>query len=134
MDEQPGGGGGMAAQRQQQQQPAPQQGNNGINPQMASSGGAPMVQQQDEMPRPQQYTIPGILHYIQHEWARFEMERAHWEVERAELQVTVTLTYIEFGVRQSLRCFIKTLAIRAPCPHFETQTRSLHCPLCVAVV
>ena len=33
------------------------------------------------------YTIPGIIHFIQHEWARFEMERAHWEVERAELQV-----------------------------------------------
>lgn len=33
------------------------------------------------------FTIPGILHFIQHEWARFEMERAHWEVERAELQV-----------------------------------------------
>ena len=33
------------------------------------------------------YTIPGILHFIQHEWARFEMDRAHWEVERAELQV-----------------------------------------------
>ena len=33
------------------------------------------------------YSIPGILHFIQHEWARFEMERAHWEVERAELQV-----------------------------------------------
>ncbi len=86
MDEQPGGGGGMAAQRQQQ--PAPQQGNSSINPHIVSAGGAPMVQhQQDEMPRPQQYTIPGILHYIQHEWARFEMERAHWEVERAELQV-----------------------------------------------
>lgn len=34
------------------------------------------------------YTIPGILHFIQHEWARFEMERAQWEVERAELQVS----------------------------------------------
>lgn len=33
------------------------------------------------------YTIPGILHFIQHEWTRFEMDRAHWEVERAELQV-----------------------------------------------
>lgn len=88
MDEQPGGGGGGGMASQRQQQPAPQQGNNSINPQIASAGGAPMVQQQqDEMPRPQQYTIPGILHYIQHEWARFEMERAHWEVERAELQV-----------------------------------------------
>lgn len=52
--------------------------------------GAVMVPQQtDDLQRPQQqYTIPGILHYIQHEWARFEMERAHWEVERAELQVS----------------------------------------------
>jgi len=37
------------------------------------------------------FTIPGILHFIQHEWARFEMERAHWEVERAELQVNYIL-------------------------------------------
>ena len=41
------------------------------------------------------YTIPGILHFIQHEWARFEMERAHWEVERAELQV-FKLSYLTF--------------------------------------
>lgn len=34
-----------------------------------------------------QYSIPGILHFIQHEWARFEMERSQWEVDRAELQV-----------------------------------------------
>ena len=31
--------------------------------------------------------MPGILHFIQHEWSRFEMERAQWDVERAELQV-----------------------------------------------
>ena len=35
------------------------------------------------------YSIPGILHFVQHEWARFEMERANWEVERAELQVAM---------------------------------------------
>ncbi len=35
-----------------------------------------------------QYSIPGILHFLQHEWARFEVERAQWEMERAELQVT----------------------------------------------
>lgn len=34
-----------------------------------------------------QYSIPGILHFLQHEWARFEVERAQWDVERAELQV-----------------------------------------------
>ena len=37
------------------------------------------------------YTIPGILHFIKHEWSRFEKERANWDVERAELQVTIPL-------------------------------------------
>lgn len=49
--------------------------------------------QQDDHPRPN-YTIPGILHFIQHEWARFEMERAQWEVERAELQVGLAHPHI----------------------------------------
>ena len=34
------------------------------------------------------YTIPGILHFIKHEWSRFEKERASWEVQKAELQVS----------------------------------------------
>lgn len=74
-----------APPRQQQQGP----GGNGAagagGPITASEGAGPTAG--PELSRPQQYTIPGILHYIQHEWARFEMERAHWEVERAELQV-----------------------------------------------
>ncbi|KAF4803374.1 Striatin-4 [Turdus rufiventris] len=32
-------------------------------------------------------SLPGILHFIQHEWARFEAEKGRWEAERAELQV-----------------------------------------------
>uniref|UniRef100_A0A8C2CCE1 Striatin, calmodulin binding protein 3 n=1 Tax=Cyprinus carpio TaxID=7962 RepID=A0A8C2CCE1_CYPCA len=58
---------------------------------------------QDEMPRPQQYTIPGILHYIQHEWARFEMERAHWEVERAELQARIAFLQGERKGQENLK-------------------------------
>jgi len=34
------------------------------------------------------YTMPGVLHFIQHEWSNFELERAHWEIDRAELQVS----------------------------------------------
>lgn len=34
-----------------------------------------------------QYSMPGILHFIQHEWARFELERSQWELDRAEFQV-----------------------------------------------
>uniref|UniRef100_W5KL89 Striatin, calmodulin binding protein 3 n=1 Tax=Astyanax mexicanus TaxID=7994 RepID=W5KL89_ASTMX len=107
MDEHPGGGGGaaagggMATARQQQ---APQQGNhNAVNPQIGPGGTASAVQQQDEMPRPQQYTIPGILHYIQHEWARFEMERAHWEVERAELQARIAFLQGERKGQENLK-------------------------------
>jgi hypothetical protein len=33
------------------------------------------------------YTVPGILHFLQHEWTRFDLERQQWETERAELQV-----------------------------------------------
>lgn len=57
------------------------------------SGGLGMVakSQQDEgiKQRPQ-YSMPGILHFLQTEWARFEMERSQWEVERAELQVSAS--------------------------------------------
>lgn len=82
----------MAAPSRQQQGPG---GNMSLSPggNGAAGGGGPPASEGagpaagPELSRPQQYTIPGILHYIQHEWARFEMERAHWEVERAELQV-----------------------------------------------
>ncbi|GAA6100760.1 striatin-like [Tachysurus ichikawai] len=54
----------------------------------ALAGGVKAVQPGDgggEAARAQ-YSIPGILHFLQHEWARFEVERAQWDVERAELQ------------------------------------------------
>uniref|UniRef100_A0A1A8N4Z9 Striatin-3 n=1 Tax=Nothobranchius pienaari TaxID=704102 RepID=A0A1A8N4Z9_9TELE len=61
-------------------------------------------QNADDLPRPQQqYTIPGILHYIQHEWARFEMERAHWEVERAELQARIAFLQGERRGQENLK-------------------------------
>lgn len=39
-----------------------------------------------------QYSMPGILHFIQHEWARFELERSQWELDRAEFQVYIDST------------------------------------------
>lgn len=47
------------------------------------------IKQNDENNTKAQYSIPGILHFIQHEWARFELERSQWEVDRAELQVNL---------------------------------------------
>jgi hypothetical protein len=48
----------------------------------ASNGNAQTV--------PPQYTIPGILHFIEHEWQRFQAERSQWDTDRAELQVSKT--------------------------------------------
>ncbi|XP_071602290.1 striatin-3 isoform X3 [Heliangelus exortis] len=123
MDEHPGagGGGGMAASPRPQQ-PLPQAGGN-MNLQTgggcmgAGAGGGGQQQQPQgptapagqeaagpaELSRPQHYTIPGILHYIQHEWARFEMERAHWEVERAELQARIAFLQGERKGQENLK-------------------------------
>ncbi|KAF6352531.1 striatin-3 isoform X4 [Rhinolophus sinicus] len=111
MDELAGGGGGgpgMAAPPRQQQGPG---GNMSLSPGgngAAGSGGLPAAEGAGpaagpELSRPQQYTIPGILHYIQHEWARFEMERAHWEVERAELQARIAFLQGERKGQENLK-------------------------------
>lgn len=111
MDELAGGGGGgpaMASPPRQQQGPG---GNVSLSPggNGAAGGGGPPATEGagpaagPELSRPQQYTIPGILHYIQHEWARFEMERAHWEVERAELQARIAFLQGERKGQENLK-------------------------------
>lgn len=35
--------------------------------------------------------MPGILHFLQYEWHRFELERQEWEVEKAELAARIAL-------------------------------------------
>ncbi|XP_005993700.1 striatin isoform X2 [Latimeria chalumnae] len=50
-----------------------------------------------------QYSIPGILHFLQHEWARFEMERAQWEVDRAELQAQIAFLQGERKGQENLK-------------------------------
>ncbi|KAM3855069.1 striatin-3 isoform 3-T3 [Vipera latastei] len=130
MDEHPGAGGGImaGATPRPQQQPLPPIGGN-VNSQLLNQGcagsnsggggGSLLSQQQSQGPaaaqetagpgsgselsRPQHYTIPGILHYIQHEWARFEMERAHWEVERAELQARIAFLQGERKGQENLK-------------------------------
>uniref|UniRef100_A0A672N6F4 Striatin n=1 Tax=Sinocyclocheilus grahami TaxID=75366 RepID=A0A672N6F4_SINGR len=50
-----------------------------------------------------QYSIPGILHFLQHEWARFEVERTQWEVERAELQAQIAFLQGERKGQENLK-------------------------------
>ncbi|XP_056402004.1 striatin-3 isoform X3 [Hyla sarda] len=85
--------GGMAASTR------PQVG----GPGQAQAQGVPSEPGCELTARPPQYTIPGILHYIQHEWARFEMERAHWEVERAELQARIAFLQGERKGQENLK-------------------------------
>ncbi|XP_038260494.1 striatin-3 isoform X6 [Dermochelys coriacea] len=117
MDEHPGVGGGMAAAPRPQQPPPPQPGGNmnvqpgagcvgaggGQQPQVPAAAAGQDAGDRAELSRPQHYTIPGILHYIQHEWARFEMERAHWEVERAELQARIAFLQGERKGQENLK-------------------------------
>ncbi|XP_041355160.1 striatin-3-like isoform X2 [Gigantopelta aegis] len=61
-------------------------------------------QQQDvESGQRPQYSMPGILHFLQTEWARFEMERSQWEVERAELQARIAFLQGERKGQENLK-------------------------------
>ena len=65
--------------------------NNGTNANSNSNGGlingnGGVTGTQGDRPA-NSYTMPGILHYLQHEWNRFEFERQQWEVDRSELLV-----------------------------------------------
>ncbi|KAL7980729.1 hypothetical protein Chor_001883 [Crotalus horridus] len=48
-------------------------------------------------------SLPGILHFIQHEWARFEAEKSRWEAERAELQAQVAFLQGERKGQENLK-------------------------------
>lgn len=36
-------------------------------------------------------SLPGILHFIQYEWGRFQAEKYRWEAERDELRVNLSI-------------------------------------------
>lgn len=49
------------------------------------------------------YTMPGILHYLQHEWNRFEFERQQWEVDKAELMTKISFLQGERRGQENLK-------------------------------
>lgn len=50
-----------------------------------------------------QYSMPGILHFIQHEWARFELEKSQWELDRAEFQARIAFLQGERKGQENLK-------------------------------
>ncbi|XP_063697417.1 striatin-3-like [Culicoides brevitarsis] len=79
--------------------------NNNIN---NTSGGNLVINNKDDLNgaivnNVAQYTIPGVLHFIQHEWTRFELERSQWDVDRAELQARIAVLLGERKGQESLK-------------------------------
>lgn len=63
-------------------------------------------QQQTQQQQPNQqppYTMAGILHYLQYEWHRVEVERQEWEVEKAELSARIALLQGEKKSHENLK-------------------------------
>ncbi|CAK9293495.1 unnamed protein product [Gordionus sp. m RMFG-2023] len=36
------------------------------------------------------YSLPGIIHYLEHQWTKFEIEKSQWEIEKAELYAKIS--------------------------------------------
>ncbi|VEL14198.1 unnamed protein product [Protopolystoma xenopodis] len=53
--------------------------------------------------KPVQYTLPDILHYLQSEWSKMEIERSQWEVERAEMQARIAFLQGELKCQENLK-------------------------------
>ncbi|KAM3963718.1 connector of kinase to AP-1 isoform 2-T2 [Aphomia sociella] len=72
--------------------------------QVGSQIGVSVNNKQNDEPRQSvQYSIPGILHFIQHEWARFEFERSQWEVDRAEFEARIAFLQGERKGQENLK-------------------------------
>lgn len=77
--------------------------NNNNNSVLPGGGKGPLADGDAGEAARAQYSIPGILHFLQHEWARFEVERAQWEVERAELQAQIAFLQGERKGQENLK-------------------------------
>lgn len=78
-------------------------GRNPNGPSGSVSAGAAGAMPASVQPRGQQdaeavgLSLPGILHFIQYEWGRFQAEKCRWEAERDELRVTALFMFSPLG-------------------------------------
>lgn len=52
-----------------------------------------------------EYSLPGVLHYLQAEWRKFEREKNEWVIERAELKVNSPQICLK-GKKKRVKCNI----------------------------
>ncbi|ULT89641.1 hypothetical protein L5515_008067 [Caenorhabditis briggsae] len=72
---------------------------------MEDSGQLPNAQNEktEEETNRSQYTMSGILHFIQHEWTKNELDRTRWEAERAEMQARIAFLQGERKGQENLK-------------------------------
>ncbi|XP_057699942.1 striatin-like [Corythoichthys intestinalis] len=70
---------------------------------LPGGGGVKAPQPGDGEAARAQYSIPGIFHFLQHEWARYEVDRAQWDVERSELQAQIAFLQGERRGQENLK-------------------------------
>lgn len=67
--------------------------NNDSNSSSSSNNSSSQQQQQQQsninLNKEAKYTMPGVLHYLQHEWSKYEYDKQQWELEKAELLVSL---------------------------------------------
>ena len=95
------------------------QGNQGPPPQQQNPLGQPGQGQGIPPPPPQNgqdFTLSSVLHFLQTEWRRYERDRNEWEIERAEMRVSVVefsfhifSIQVECTVSVSFICFCPTV-------------------------
>ncbi|KAK0409127.1 hypothetical protein QR680_004354 [Steinernema hermaphroditum] len=76
----------------------------GMQPQQGSdSSSSGNAGDSSEESQRKEYTMPGVLHYLQHAWTKFECERSAWELERAELQARISFLNGERRGQENLK-------------------------------
>lgn len=66
----------------------------------------------------QDFTLSSVLHFLQTEWRRYERDRNEWEIERAEMRVSVVVLYFHIHLyfcldpTSNARCSVSVSATR----------------------
>ncbi|KAL5270010.1 hypothetical protein ACHWQZ_G003479 [Mnemiopsis leidyi] len=69
-----------------------------------------MTESLEGAPSGPQYTVPGILHYLQHEFTTYEVDRIRWEDERAALKAQISFLQGEReGHQNMMQCLVKRI-------------------------
>lgn len=79
-----------------------QEGNSSKSDDEVRNSYASFTQRPNFQKRPP-FSMHGVLHFLEHEWSRYEKERTQWEMERAELRVRIRFNSAALRLRMFRR-------------------------------